>query len=355
LLGDHVISLEIVDWEGNVREVTRESDSELFFALLGGSPGNFGVITHFTLKVYRDKDYVGSRGVKSIYWYEPKALKRLLDILVTMSEDDDFPRNYDFCISVLSSSNKLLDFFPEIDGKMREHHPEIYGENDLPFWPRLIIVYAQWVPFSKTDVPDKGWFDNVRKGSLFDLPVEVKPMSELASKWLFRNTREFDFPYVKSTHVTNSRTLSKDGWAEWVADRIDTIVKPEANKCYISAQLQCFGGKNSMFHRNADNGTGYSWRDTTLCVTLDCFYDKEHRDVAEDWHQVNEEEGCGPQGKLSKDDRRVLWGSFGSYDLDSLWKSYYEDAGKYERLGTTRRRMDPEGTFTPNTFSVARK
>ena len=99
-------------------------------------------------------------------------------------------------------------------------------------------------------------------------------MSELAKGWLFRNIREFNHPYVKSTHTTNSKTLVADGWAEWMAGRIDAIVTPEGNKCFLSAQLQNFGGKYSKFASNADNGTAYSWRDSTICATLDCFYGK---------------------------------------------------------------------------------
>jgi FAD binding domain len=354
LFGDHVISLEIVDHEGNFKEVTRASDKELFYAILGGSPGNLCVITHFTIAVYRDDDYKGSRGLKSLYWYDPKTLKNLLDILVEMSDNANFPRNYDLCISVLSSSNKLLDWFPEVDGKMREEHPELYGDDGLPFWPRMIIAYAQWVPLEKNDVPDNAWFERIRRGSLFNLPVKVKPMSELTGDWLFRNVREFDRPYIKRTHMTNSRTLGADGWASWVTGRIDKIVKPEENRCFISAQLQCFGGNKSKFFTNRDNGTSYSWRDSSIGCTLDCFYGSGAKKTAEDWHKINDAEGIGPKGIFSKQDKRVLWGSYGNFDLDASWAYYYEDRAKYERLSKARSVADPDGVFTPNTFCVAR-
>lgn len=352
LFGDHVISLEVVDHEGNFKEVTKNSDPELFYAILGGSPGNLGVITHFTIQVHLDKDYVGSRGLKSIYWYKPGTLNRLLDILVEMSDNEDFPRNYDFCISVISSSFQLLDLIPEVDGLMQVHHPELYGDDGVPLWPRAIVVYAQWVPFDKGDVCDMDWFDRIREGSLFNLPVKKKSMSDLTSDWIFRNIREFRHPYIKRTHVTNSKTLGKDGWASWVTDRIDAIVKPNENRCYLSAQLQCFGGKKSKFVTNAGNGTSYSWRDTTLCCTLDCFYGEGAEDTAKEWHRINDEEGIGPNGIFSKEDRRVLWGSYGSFDLDASWNFYYEDRAKYERLRKVRQSADPDGVFTPNTFCV---
>ena len=341
-----------MDHEGNAKEITKTSDPEMFYALLGGSPGNLGVLTHVTLEVNRDSDYQGSRGLKALFWYDPKTLKRLLDILVEMSDNADFPRNYDYCISVLSSSFPLLDLWPDLDEKMKREHPEIYGKDGLPFWPRTIVVYAQWVPFSKNDVCDMSWFDRIKKDSISIGGVQQKPMSELTGEWIFRNEREFEHPYVKRTYTTNSNTLDSQGWASWVTDRIDAIVKPEANRCWISAQLQCIGGKNSKFFTNADNGTSYSWRDSSVCCTIDCFHEPETKTIAEDWEQVNDDEGIGPDGKFSKQDRRVLWGSYGSFDLDASWQFYYEDQAKYERLGRARQAADPDGVFTPNTFCV---
>ncbi|MCJ1459429.1 hypothetical protein MMC28_009807 [Mycoblastus sanguinarius] len=354
LFGDHVRFLEIVDHEGNSKDIAKATDPELFYAFLGGSPGNLGVLTHFTIEVHRDSDYQGSRGLKALHWYNPTTLNRLLDILVEMSDDENFPRNYDLCISVLSSSFPLLDLWPELDGKMREEHPEIYGKDGTPFWPRTIIVYAQWVPFDKNDVCDMAWFDRLGKDSISIGGVRQKPMSELTSEWIFRNVREFDHPYVKRTYLTKSTTLGKDGWASWVTKRIDALVKPEANRCWLSAQLQCFGGKNSQFVTNADNGTSYSWRDSTLVCTLDCFHESNTKVRAEDWEKVNDEEGIGPNGKFSKQDRRVLWGSYGSFDLDESWSYYYEDRPKYQRLQKARQAADPDGIFTPNPFCVKR-
>ena len=134
------------------------------------------------------------------------------------------------------------------------------------------------------------------------------------------------------------------------------LVAPELNGCHISAQIQCFGGKNSKFTTNANNGTAYSWReDTTMCATLDAFYNGEaaHK-TAIKWHNRNESEGIGAKGVFSKEDRRVLWGSFGEFDLDAVWNTYFETKEKYERLREARRKADPDGVFTPNTFCVKR-
>ena len=354
LFGDHAVSIEFVDHDGNFKEVTRRSDPEMFHAILGGSPGNLGVITHFTIEVHRDKDYVGSRGLKALYWYEKGTLERLLTLLATMSDNPDFPRNYDFCVSVLSSSFHLPSLFPEADDFEEEKYPEIFGKDGLKFWPRIIVVYAQWVPFGPHERPNDSWFKDIAKDSIF-AQDNVKPMSQLTAGWIFRNIREFDLPYIKSTHLTNSTTLIKDKWPEWLSNRIDELVAPELNGCYISAQIQCYGGKHSKFTTNANNGTAFSWRDSTICCTLDSFYDGAGaQQTAIKWHNRNEEEGIGPKGVFSKQDRRVLWGSFGEFDLDLVWNTYFETREKYERLRAARRHADPDGVLTPNSFCVRR-
>jgi hypothetical protein len=64
---------------------------------------------------------------------------------------------------------------------------------------------------------------------------QVKPVSQLTAEWIFRNIREFHLPHIKSTHLTNSTILGKDGWPEWLARRIDSLVASSLNGCYISA------------------------------------------------------------------------------------------------------------------------
>lgn len=89
-------------------------------------------------------------------------------------------------------------------------------------------------------------------------------------------------------------------------------------------------------------------------MTIDNFHKPERQAAAEEWQATNDQQGIGETGLFSKQDRRVLWGSYGSFDLDSVWNTYYDDREKYERLMKARKAADPEGTFTPNTFSVKR-
>lgn len=89
-------------------------------------------------------------------------------------------------------------------------------------------------------------------------------------------------------------------------------------------------------------------------MTIDSFHKPNRRADAEAWEARNDKEAIGPSGVFSKQDRRVLWGSYGSFDLDSVWNTYHDDRPKYERLMKARKLADPDGTFTPNTFCVKR-
>ena len=53
------------------------------------------------------------------------------------------------------------------------------------------------------------------------------------------------------------------------------------------------------------------------------------RKTADQWHMRNEEEASGI---FSEQDRRVLWGSFGEFDLHAVWNTYFETREKCERL-----------------------
>jgi hypothetical protein len=346
------------------KTISKHNDPALFKAILGGSPGNFCVVTHFTTKIYRDEDYDGSTGMKCMYVYSKETLNRLLDFVVKMSDEKDkpVPRNYDLCLSVVSSGNNFLAHFPSKGSQLRDiYHgdkdlPDI--DEDLPKWPRLIFAWAQWVKLSPTDQYDPAWFNELKQDALpisINLALNPTPMSHMTSKWwVLDAVREYPMPYVKTTRVSDKKNLAETGWAKWLTERIEEVVQPKDNGLFICAQIQPFGGVESMTRKNANNGTSYSWRESTVCATLDCFHlpEKDKKAAALAWREKNEAEVFGPQGNFSSKDMRVLWGSFGEYDFSKVWHAYHENEEKYNSLRDQRAKHDPEGVFTANTFCV---
>lgn len=79
LLGDHVMGIEFITPDGKKHSITRDTcdrkERDLLFAVLGGSPGNFGVLTHVTFKPLLDSDHPNSRGVKLVTLYSPEKVR----------------------------------------------------------------------------------------------------------------------------------------------------------------------------------------------------------------------------------------------------------------------------------------
>lgn len=46
--------------------------------------------------------------------------------------------------------------------QMAHFKRKYFGDDHLPFTPRAIVVYAQWVPLAADDVCDMTWFDRIR-------------------------------------------------------------------------------------------------------------------------------------------------------------------------------------------------
>ncbi|KAF9026791.1 hypothetical protein BGZ52_005748, partial [Haplosporangium bisporale] len=85
-----------------------------------------------TLKVYRDEDHPQSRGLRAQYLYSRDRLKRLLDVMVDMADDNDFPGDYDYCVSVFSHD---LDLDP-----VHKH----YYDDDPEKYRRLCEIKRHW-------------------------------------------------------------------------------------------------------------------------------------------------------------------------------------------------------------------
>ncbi|ORY60755.1 FAD binding domain-containing protein [Pseudomassariella vexata] len=398
LLGDHVRTIRMVCHDGIIRDITKRNDTELFNAILGGSPGNFGIITHYIIEVYKAAHYVGTvegprgikgpYGLKGIWMYSPKILKKLLTAVAEMADDPEFPRGFDLNINVLSTDFPNAYLFPE--GKDAGAVQRV--QNNIKYFlanqflkrlnysfPAAVVLYAQWCPTEKGDEYDENvdkWFQRFRDLSGFfangalQINVFDMDMSQMMGQWMFHKEREFELPYVKRTYLTNSRTLVRDNWADNLVKRIDKIYNPAQHlkndsgdndyerylSCKLSVQIQCFGGNRSRFYTNRGSGTSYSWRDTTVMQLMDCFHqpDADSKAYAERWQAENDSIMVGPQSCFSKQDRRGHGGSYGDWNManEKVWRCYYEDKEKYERLGRIRAKADPNGTFTPNPFAV---
>jgi hypothetical protein len=406
LLSDYVVSMELISADGTERVVHRDSpdlaDRELFFATMGGSPGRFGLLTHVTFCPLRDSDHPNARGLKFLLPYSRDRLEALLDVMVEMASDDNFDGDFDYSVTVLGGAQVYPPFATGsgLDEQMRVKHPELYGQSELRALPAGISVYAQWGNTGgASQVFDPTFFNRIKAAARYgaptaaaDAPVSLArlaelvrprallekvenrvrlgpvpvglgaeapiPLSVLARNWVFPNVREFNLAYIKRTYITNSTSLQSTGWAKWVSDRFDVLVRAN-NGCKGFLQVQHMGGRRSQFRQKGlDGATSHSWRqDATLCCLMDCFYDDHPRharsakQTAMEWQQQNDAGALGQQ-IFSDRDRRVFWGPWGDLDFQTVWPHYLDSPEKYERLRAIQRQVDPTGLFSANGFGV---
>ena len=93
-----------------------DGNDDLFWAVLGGSPGNFGILTHLYLRPLHDKDYPDSRMMKSMTVYSKEKHLALEKLMSEMMGDEDFPGNFDYCITIMTPKLPGL-----MGGKIFEH------------------------------------------------------------------------------------------------------------------------------------------------------------------------------------------------------------------------------------------
>ena len=76
-------------------------NDDLFWAVMGGSPGNFGILTHVRIRPLHDKDYPDSRMMHFMTEYTPEKHHALESILAEMNGDPELPKNFNFCLTIM--------------------------------------------------------------------------------------------------------------------------------------------------------------------------------------------------------------------------------------------------------------
>jgi hypothetical protein len=386
LFSDQIVSFEIFLADGTKKTVAADSeltaDKDLFFAVLGGGPGNYGIMTHVTIRPLKDSDHKYSRAFKQVIPYDPKfdhdVLVRLFKLV---QEWENAPGDYDFSFTVASGEADFLanqlgiasydDFMVRFFGGMMGSSP--FG---------FLSVYFQYSNLdNKPDTYDPSWCNKIKtilgtanqgcggwerfkewvEQELIDYFVTMQddsvttPISESVTQlWTYRGTREFNFPFLKNTQVTD-KVAGPDDWPEWAATRIDALVGRTDEGLMVVVQCENFGGQNSAMTKNgARHQTSYAWRNTTVGYCLDAFFDpnvENARRLAEEWQGINIQGGVGPLGKFSTTDHRWFWATHGNLDMSEIWPCYYS-AEDYARCCQIKKAVDPNGVFTANTFVV---
>ncbi|HRE89417.1 MAG TPA: FAD-dependent oxidoreductase, partial [Myxococcota bacterium] len=342
LMSDHVEAFEILTADGRLRMIRRDTtdpdDRDLYWAVLGGSPGSFGILTRVFFRPLRDAHHPDSRGLKFLVPYSKERLHRVLDVMAELTADDALAADHDLTVTVLGAAqlNTPWQKSRGLDEHMRARHPDHYGRDGHRLLPQAIIVYGQWSNTGGPDQPfDPSLFERIKRaagygrgnglvatafenalnrirldGSPLGIsPSRPTPISRLTAAWMFLNVREYALPYVKRVYLSNRTDLPSTGWATETARHFDTMVSHPHHKPLLQVQHQ--GGRHSRYRTNhGDDLTAHSWRsDTTLVALLDCFHPDEGpgptpaRREAEAWQYESDRIFLGER-RFATEDRR---------------------------------------------------
>ncbi|BCE03531.1 FAD-binding oxidoreductase [Marinicellulosiphila megalodicopiae] len=371
LFSDQLISFDMYTADGKFISVDAKSHPDLFFAVLGGGPGNYGVVTHIYIKPLKDSDHSQSRSFMQFVPYDLIKNTTVLQELFQLTIDwKNAPGDYDFSLTVTSAEeNWLLNQtgFASKDDYMCTY----FGKNfSSPF--EVLLVYFQ---FSDNGTAyDKKWCDQIKKilDKAFEHPKSilkaieldavkllsircndnvVTPISKAVNTlWTYKGTREFNYPYMKNGQVTNE--VAQKDWPTWAVGRIDQMLGRGKEGLMLFCQCQCFGGEDSAYFKNKKNGTAYAWRDVNVGYNLDVFYDPTINgslEKATAWQSINHSEGVGEKGKFSIESHRWFWATHGNLNMSESWSNYYSEAD-YKRCLDIKQTTDASGIFSPNKF-----
>ncbi|CAG8517483.1 8446_t:CDS:2 [Cetraspora pellucida] len=365
LLTDYVDEIRIISYDTTEQTYTSKwikKGDELFRAVIGGSPGNFGVITHVRLTVLKDSDYSESYGLFAICAYDPNLLKEFLDIMLeteTVNVDD-----FDYCITFSSDSgsDQGLDHGEEDDPSYDEtYNREGYFRSDGKLiWPDMIIIHAyQYKGYNEATSPIKKIRDIIEKVKpakrkiIIDIDKHYN-VSLLVENWITLIRREFQLQYIKRGYVSDwePKKLKDTNWSDWIVKRINLAI---CNKLKVSAQFKYFGGENSEFYKKGlENKDSLSWRDMNFGVSFDTFFEKDLLHLASEWQRENDKCISVTNPTFCDKDMRLLWASY-DLNLDYFHDCYYDTEKKYADLCYLREKYDPKKIFIPNKFCVGVK
>jgi FAD/FMN-containing dehydrogenase len=344
---DYVEALDIVlAMDEKLRTVTRPApdslpsseeeklDREIFWGVLGGNAGSFGIVTNYTFKCIKDTDRPNSYGYTATRQYKKIRFEKLMKLVQAMSkdiEDKTLPADIDFMMTVESTGR--MPFFPVMLVEA------VHG--DLPVVNQSVIANEMLKSIDEAVSFEQSNWENL-------LPLEYgnRSLSDLSDSFVRRwpattlDGREFEYPYKKRINCT-TKALT-DNFIQQFVDMVDEVLMQTEGVKLVFQMLMGGGAYQNTKRRQA---TSIPHRDYVFCFVFDLFYRKGYEQKAiglQDRMQIVVNE------HFSKNqEQRVFWGSFGDTDIskNEIRQMYYDSEQQYAQLQQLKQKVDPNDIF----------
>jgi hypothetical protein len=288
---DYVYGFTIVTANGEIRNINRDSkkqaDKDLYWAVLGGSPGAFGITTNLIIHPILDEDYPHSTGWTTTMDHTPKNMEAVLGILENFinrakeSDDDCLAEGLDLMVSLSSHNNNLCGFvFSKIIVEM-----VCRDMMDAKAYRQMNDIIQRFEKETKHTISDR--FENVaiqlvpgQGNSKLDGRRHYA-LSELSYHFVrsvpsvTASGRENKNPYRKAAY--GSKDKLKPGWSKAFAELLNDVV---ATKHDIACIFQVVVGGGAQARLGQANMNSISHRDVQLSsVVFDLFHGENDHSI----------------------------------------------------------------------------
>ena len=365
---DYIYGFTIVLADGTIKTVNRDSedqaDKDLYWAVLGGSPGAFGVTTNLVIHPILDKDYPNSRAYARTFFHSPEKMFATLEILEDFinrsqeGDEDSIAEELDLMVSLSSNNgNRLLpgldeskdSIVPNVDMMLFELECRDFANEKAARQMKEIIEAFE----KNVEPPSNGILGSIANALAgerrFDGKHHLK-LSEMSLHFVRKppavtsTGRENRKPYRKMCY--GSKDKVKEGWSQAFGSLLNDVVAT-TNDISCVFQVVVGGGKqksngdaklNAIAHRSAQlHGIIFDLfrgPDDDSIRAADAFSKRFEIDV------VNKHQTAYPKVMAQ-------WASHGDLDMNKqeVWEKYFDDPAVYHKLRRIKKEVDPDDVF----------
>lgn len=377
ILADHVLAFDIILASGEKERIVRpeagktsEHNDDVYYAVLGGGKGgDFGIVTHWEFRPLRDENYPNSACYTFLWiWRSREQMERVVRKMEQLSKlcgNGTVPSDYEFILTITGYGwmNLLPDPIKMELQKLGGHEPPVKAPDQAQLEVPVPPMIQMWMCFTnkggKDEKFDDQWFESFAGPDVCGEPflahrLKNTPVSEgLAQHFIMKTKREMDYPFVKRARVTMDLP---EGFSKTYTERMYEIASIPTSLCqHLVSQMQIYAG-GAVAENGKAGVTSYSWREQAFAMGHDSFYSTEwfcgdSRQNAEQWQTGNDEAFIGHKAFADADMRMFAY-TFGDRVLEEVWPHYYDSQAKYERLRRIKAKLDPDGLFSADQFSL---
>jgi len=339
---DYVTSFEIAKADGSIAKVDPQSDPDLYWAVLGGSPGSWGVLLSYTIDAIDSGKYPHSHVGLYLLPYTRETFTTLTNNMLRLAQDEQNARDFEMGVSLLK-----IDAEPDATTGLWQHYIVVQafysGQDNGPWTSELEEKFLKPITNPK---------EHIR-------PILARPAWEPASvSKAIHSVMMTDFNTGGDryhVHSMSSPRWLNESWVEAAAAELEERMK--IPYMWSAFSVYPYGGEGplgSQLIRNSGKNA-HPMRDTKVHVD-DWFFFRDtgaNAKVAEE--RIANFRESTKKAWMAENSADKSWMTTNTLDSDEYLLTtsaeeklhyYYPNKGWYDRLTLAKDAVDPTDLFS---------